>query len=163
MEEYVSLREEKNIQMAYNDEHMSYRHTFIQVAADCPVETGIAPALKKEGKTAHRIQYELLSQNPYKYTQGELIYEVHLQHKQIPQEECELRGAAIQEELFSKNHPCLRASMLPKKHGWGVHYNDEGKIAIYGMESEAYQQFVEAGQNQPDGPKLLFAMRNSRG
>ncbi|NOV03025.1 hypothetical protein GC097_23755 [Paenibacillus sp. LMG 31457] len=141
---------------------MSYTNTFIQVAADCPVETGVVPPMKKEGKTAHRIQYELLSQNPYKYTQGELIYEVHLQHKQIPEEERELRSIEIREELFARNHPCLRASMLPKKHGWGVHYNEEGKIAIYPMESDAYQQFVEAGTHQQDGPTLLFAMRSSR-
>ncbi|WP_274468530.1 MULTISPECIES: DUF6157 family protein [unclassified Paenibacillus] len=149
--------------MPYNDEHMSYKHTFIQVAPDCPVETGTIPAMKKEGKTAHRIQYELLSQNPYKYSQGDLIYEVHLEHKQIPQEERELHGDEIRSALFSKNHPCLRASMLPKKHGWGVHFNEEGKIALYAMESEQYRQFVEAGTQQQDCLKLLFAMRNSRG
>lgn len=149
--------------MAYDDAHMSYKDTFIQVSADCPVEVGSVPSMKKDSKTAHLIQYELLSQNPYKYTQGELIYEVYLQHKQIPQSEIEARSVEIREELFSKNHPCLRASMLPKKHGWGVHYNEEGKIAIYPMESEAYQQFVEAGTGRADGPKLLFAMRNSRG
>lgn len=149
--------------MGYDDAHMSYTHTFIQVAADCPVEVGTIPANKKDSKTAHLIQYELLSQNPYKYAQGELIYEVHVQHKQIPQSEIDARGAEIRQELFAKNHPCLRASMLPKKHGWGVHYNKEGKIAIYPMESEAYQQFVEAGTGRADGPKLLFAMRNSRG
>jgi hypothetical protein len=149
--------------MAYDDSRMSYTKTFIQVAADCPVEMGVVPARKKDTKTAHLIQYELLSENPYKFTQGELIYEVHLQHKQIPQSEIEARGNEIREELFAKNHPCLRASMLPKKHGWGVHYNEEGKIAIYPMESEAYQQFVEAGNQCADGPQLLFAMRSSRG
>jgi hypothetical protein len=149
--------------MAYDDAHMSYKDAFIQVSADCPVEVGIVPSMKKDSKTAHLIQYELLSQSPYKYTQGELIYEVYLQHKQIPQSEIETRSDEIRKELFSKNHPCLRASMLPKKHGWGVHYNEEGKIAIYPMESEAYQQFVEAGTGREDGPKLLFAMRNSRG
>lgn len=149
--------------MPYNDEHMSYTNTFIQVAADCPVEMGVVPPMKKESKTAHRIQYELLSQNPYKFTQGELIYAVHLQHKQIPDTDSELHGAEIREALFAKNHPCLRASMLPKKHGWGVHYDEEGKIAIYPMESEAYRQFVEAGTHQPDGPTLLLAMRSSRG
>lgn len=148
--------------MGYDDARMSYRNTFIQVSADCPVEVGIVPTMKKESKTAHLIQYELLSEHPYKYTQGELIYEVHLQHKQIPSSEIESRGAEIRQELFAKNHPCLRASNLPKKFGWGVHYNEEGKIAIYPMESEAYQQFVEAGARGENGSTLLAAMRNSR-
>ncbi|UKS29147.1 DUF6157 family protein [Paenibacillus sp. HWE-109] len=150
--------------MAYDDSRMSYTNTFILVSADCPVETGTVPANKKEGKTAHLIQYELLSQNPYRFTQGELIYQVHLRHKQIPQSEIEDRGEDIRQALFAKSHPCLRASMLPKKHGWGVHYDKQGKIAIFPMESEAYQQFVEAGNGgAPDAPKLLYAMRNSRG
>ncbi|WP_244208991.1 DUF6157 family protein [Paenibacillus ferrarius] len=149
--------------MAYEEAKMSYTNTFIQVSADCPVEMGIVPAMKQESKTAHFIQYELLSQNPYSFTQGELIYQVHVQHKQIPLDEIEARSEEIREALFAKSHPCLRASMLPKKYGWGVHYNDEGKIAIYPVESEAYQQFVEAGSQGTDGPKLLFAMRNSRG
>jgi len=34
--------------------------------------------------------------------------------------------------LLSKPHPCLRASMLPKRYGWGVHYDGNGRITLYG-------------------------------
>ncbi|WP_342481620.1 DUF6157 family protein [Paenibacillus sp. FSL L8-0340] len=37
--------------------------------------------------------------------------------------------------LFSKSNPCLRASMLSKRYGWGMHFNDEGKIALYAKAS----------------------------
>ncbi|WP_346010334.1 DUF6157 family protein [Paenibacillus sp. SYP-B3998] len=137
-------------------------NTFIKVALDCPVEIGVAPTSSKDNKPAHLIQYELLSQDPYVYTLEDLIYEVHIRHKQIPDSEVQVRGEEIRAALFQKKHPCLRASMLPKKHGWGVHHNQEGKIALYAMESEAYQQFIETGDSE-NGPKLFYAMRSSRG
>ncbi|TXK68933.1 DUF6157 family protein [Paenibacillus sp. N3.4] len=141
----------------------SYVNTFVQVATDCPVHMGIVPLEKKESKTAHRIQYELLSQHPYAFTQQELIYKVYLLHKQIPKNEIAARGDEIWQELFERNHPCLRASMLPKKYGWGVHYDKEGKIAIYAMESEEYQQFMDAGKSKEEGLQLVYAMRSTRG
>jgi hypothetical protein len=138
---------------------MGYVDTFIQIAADCPVTCSAVPVTKKESKPAHVIQYELLSQNPYKYNHEELLFEVHIRHKNIPDDELEKRRDEIWEELFQRNHPCLRASMLPKKYGWGVHYNDEGKIALYPMESAEYQRYVKTGG---DNPKLLYAMRSKR-
>jgi len=140
----------------------SYMNTFIRVSLDCPVEHGVVPMAKKESKPAHLIQYELLINEPYAYTQDELIYAVHIRHKQIPQSEVETRGDEIYAALFAKNHPCLRVSMLPKKYGWGVHYDEAGRIAIYPMESETYQSFIDAEQ-AVNGPKVLYAMRNARG
>lgn len=139
---------------------MSYTDTFIQVAADCPVTSGVVPVAKGERKPLHVIQYELLSENPYKYTHEDLIFEVHIRHKSIPKEELETRGNEIRETLFQKKHPCLRASLLPKKYGWGVHHNAEGKIAIYPMESEEYRQFV---QSKRGNLQLLTALRSKRG
>ena len=45
-------------------------------------------------------------------------------------------------ELFSKGQACMRSSPLTKRYGWGVHCNHEGKIAIFGPETEAYQKFL---------------------
>jgi hypothetical protein len=54
---------------------------------------------------------------------------------------------------------CLRASMLPKKYGWGIHFNSEGKMALVPMESPDYQSFVEG---QKGKVKVLAAMRSSK-
>ncbi|MNC20276.1 hypothetical protein D3C76_86100 [compost metagenome] len=138
---------------------MSYTDTFIRVAADCPVETGVIPVSARPHPPVHVIQYELLAGTPYAYTHEELLYEVHVRHKEIPEQEKEERREEIRTELFSKNHPCLRASMLPKKYGWGIHYNQEGKIALYGKESPEYDQFTSGSV---DGVTLLNAMRNKK-
>jgi Family of unknown function (DUF6157) len=107
----------------------------------------------------HVLQYQLLSQYPYRFTMEDLIFEVHIRHKQIPSEEVIAHADTIRKELFEKKHPCMRASMLPKKYGWGVHYDPKCRLALYGMETEAYRQFIENGGN---GLKLVFGMRNSR-
>lgn len=138
---------------------MSYINTFIRVAADCPVETGIIPVTSKPQLPAHIIQYELLAEEPYRYTNEELLYEVHVRHKQIPEEERISRRAEIWAELFSRKHPCLRASMLPKRYGWGVHFDAEGRIAIYAMESPEYDRYTSG---EDSGLTLLNAMRSKR-
>lgn len=84
---------------------MSYSNTFIRVAADCPVETGVIPVSSKPQLPAHIIQYELLADCPYRYTHEELLYEVHVRHKQIPEEERTSRRAELWAELFSKSIP----------------------------------------------------------
>ena len=137
----------------------NYYDTFITVAADCPVETGTKPPDKKDGKTKPGIEFELITNHPYGYTQKELLYEVHIRHKNIPEAELAERGNQIRDEFNMKPQPCLRASMLPKKYGWGIHFNAKGQIAIVPMESPDYRRFVEGAYGNV---KLLAAMRNKR-
>jgi hypothetical protein len=42
----------------------------------------------------------------------------------------------------SKGHPHLRVSALPKRYGWGIHNNAEGKIALIAVESPEYKQLM---------------------
>jgi hypothetical protein len=53
----------------------------------------------------------------------------------------------------------MRASALPKKYGWGAHYDGQGRIALYAMESEAYRQFADG---QVSGVKVVAALRSKR-
>lgn len=136
---------------------MSYTNTFITIAPDCPATAGTVPAAGRSGKTKALIEYELLTEHPYAYTGEDLHFEVHVRHKGIPAETVALKGAQIREELLRKPYPCMRASMLPKKYGWGVHYNEEGKIAIYGVETAEYRELAERGDI-----RRLAAMRSSK-
>lgn len=138
---------------------MSYINTFIQIADDCPITSSVIPTAKGKHTPIHVIQYELLSQQPYHYTHEELIFAVHVRRHSIEDDEQQARKAEIWAALFQKGHPCLRASELTKKYGWGAHYNEEGKIAIYGVESEEYKQFVQ-GTNGVT--QVLMAMRSKR-
>ncbi|UJF35833.1 DUF6157 family protein [Paenibacillus hexagrammi] len=137
----------------------SYTNTFILIAPDCPAEYGQVPVAKKDAKPIHVIQYELLSQHPYEFTQDELIFQTHIRHKLIPEAEIDSRKEEIWSELFSKPHPCLRASTLAKRYGWGFHYNQEGKIAVYPMESEPY---INYAGNTDGTTSVIHAMRNAK-
>ncbi|GAB2575154.1 DUF6157 family protein [Gracilibacillus alcaliphilus] len=89
--------------------------------------------------------------NPYTHTQSELLFEVHVRHKEISPADLEAAKTAF----FAKSHACLHASALPKKLGWGIHFNEEGKIALYGIETPEYTQFSE---NNSNDLKVLAAM-----
>src|SRR4051794_3315646 len=137
---------------------MGFTDTFIKVAADCPATQGVVPVGKGDRKPVHVLQFELLSEHPYRYTHADLLYEVHVRHKSVPEDERETRREEILAELLAKPHPCLRASLLPKKFGWGVHYDGEGRIALYPLESDDYRRFSGEG----GVAKLVSAMRSKR-
>lgn len=136
---------------------MSYTNTFIKVADDCPVIKSEIPVAKKNKKPLHLIQYELLKENPYKLDHEELIYESFVKQKEIPADALKEESEKIKAELFSKGHPCLRASALTKRYGFGAHYNEKGKIAIYPLESKEYEAFMA-----DEAIKVIPAMKTKR-
>jgi hypothetical protein len=115
---------------------------FIEIAPDSPTAKSIVPHDKGDKKSIATIEFELLSSKPYGYTLAELKFETHVQHKQIPPAELKSRHQQLQDEYFAKPHACMRASPLTRKYGWGAHYDKDGKIAIYAVESREYQRFV---------------------
>ncbi|SHN78017.1 hypothetical protein SAMN04487896_4007 [Paenibacillus sp. ov031] len=132
---------------------MNYYETFIAVAEDCPVKVAEIPKAKNGGKTVPVIQYEMIANHPYQYTQEDVMFEVFAQRNDIPDEQRSIERA----KFFSKGQPCLRTSSLGKRYGWGIHHNSQGKVAIYAVESEAYKEFLN-----DSSLKLVKAMRSSR-
>lgn len=114
----------------------NYTSAFIEVAEDCPTDAGKIPPEKQE-KTIARMQYELIAEHPYQYTSDEVIFAVYAAKNGVTDAEQEAKKA----EFFAKGQPCLRASPLGKSYGWGIHFNDESKMAIYGVDSVDYARF----------------------
>lgn len=134
--------------------------TFVQIAPDCPAERGVVPESAREPTPVHVLQYQLLAGEPYRYTNEELIFEVHVRRLGLEEAEAAARREELWEALFAKSHPCMRASMLPKKFGWGVHSDARARLALHGGDSETYRRFVEAGGRGE--LTLAVAMRNRR-
>ena len=128
-----------------------YVNTFITVAPDCPAAAGTVP---DRATSIAGLEYALLTENPYRLTGDDLLFAVHLRHKQIGKDS-DLE--AVRAAFFSKPHPCLRASMLPKRYGWGVHYDEKGRIALYGVETERYRHLATR-----EHLKIIPAMRNRK-
>jgi Family of unknown function (DUF6157) len=121
--------------------------TFVAVADDCPAASAITPSPKGGKATVAALQYTL----------EDLIFEVHLARSQIPEQERKLRGDEIRAELFSRSHACMRASPLTKSYGWGAHYDEDGRLALYPRESRQYARLSTAKDLD-----VVKAMRNRR-
>jgi hypothetical protein len=131
----------------------NYFDTFIEVAEDCPVIHGEIPKLKGNNKTVAELQFEMISKKPYKYSSDDVLFQVFAERNDISEAEKE----EAKKSFFSKGQPCFRASPLTKRYGFGVHSNHEGKIAIYGMETEEYTKL-----SSDSGIKTVKAMRTSK-
>ena len=133
---------------------MNYSDTLIEVADDCPVTEAQVPRARGAKKTKALVEYELVVSRPYKYTEEDIAFDVYAVLHEIPK-------AIWLEELkqfLSKGHPHLRVSALPKRYGWGIHNNSEGKIALIAVESPLYKQLL----NDPRITKIK-AFRSTRG
>ncbi len=116
----------------------NYTNTFIEIADDCPVSKGEVPPQKGDAKTIANLQFELIRKNPYKFTSDDVLFQVFADKNDLIQNEYKEE----REKYFSKGQPCFRASPLTKRYGWGVHHDQDGRIAIYGAESSGYQEFL---------------------
>ncbi len=131
----------------------NYYNTFIEIADDCPISNGEIPPIKSETKTVANIQFEMVRNYPYKFTSDDILFQVFaLKNDLIESEYKEAR-----EKFFSKGQACFRASPLTKRYGWGVHYNDDGKMAIYGADSPEYEKF-----SNDKTLKIIKAMKSSK-
>lgn len=120
------------------DHSTNYFNTLIEVADDCSAECGTPPEVKGKNTVAER-QFALLSEAPYRYTSDDVLFQVFAERNDIaPSEYPEARRI-----FFSKGQPCFRASPLTKTYGFGVHSDGDGKIALYGRETEDYHRLVE--------------------
>ncbi len=131
----------------------NYFNTFIEIADDSPIACSEVPPVKGESKTAATIQFEMIRKNPYKFNSDDVLFQVFADKNDLTKSEYK----EARQNFFSKGQPCFRASPLTKRYGWGVHYNADGKMAIYGAESDEYQKFLS-----DKSLKVLKAMKSSK-
>lgn len=95
----------------------------ILVAEDCPVELSIVP---DDGfpKTIARIEFEILNEYPYQFSESDLFIEVHINKRKRP-------------DLKIDSYNIKRSPLL-QKYGWGIHRNQAGKLALVPVNSVEY-------------------------
>ena len=109
----------------------NYVHTLIAVAEDCPAEHGVTPPAKPGNPSIASRTFQLIADNPYRFTSDDVLFTVYADRAGLPDSE----RPAARERYFSSGRPCLRASALGKKYGWGIHANDDGRLALYAVDS----------------------------
>ena len=115
----------------------NYFDTFIEVADDSPVDRAVEPPVRAQATIAS-LHYELISESPYALTSDDVIFETYARRAGIADEE---RDAA-RLRFFAKGQPCLRSSPLGKRYGWGLHHDDQGRVALYARESLDYERLA---------------------
>ncbi|EPR69927.1 DUF6157 family protein [Cyclobacterium qasimii] len=131
----------------------NYKNTFIEVADDCPVGIAETPPIKGNKLSVANMQFALLNEAPYKFTSDEVLFQVYANKNDLIQAEYQ----EAREQFFSKGQPCFRASPLTKRYGFGIHNNEEGKIALFGIETEEYAKFIA-----DESIEKVKAMRSKR-
>lgn len=95
----------------------------------------------------------MLNINPYEFTSDDVLFSLFATRKDYLKNEM----AERRNEYFSKGQPCFRASPLTKRYGFGIHSDGNGKIAMYGAESDEYRKLLD-----DDTVKKVKAMRSKR-
>ncbi|MEJ7677003.1 MAG: DUF6157 family protein [Segetibacter sp.] len=61
----------------------NYYNTFIEVAEDSLIEAAEIPPKKGTERTAANIQFEIISDNPYKYTSDDVLFQVFAEKNKV--------------------------------------------------------------------------------
>lgn len=138
----------------------NYVDTFIGVAEDSAAQAGTEPPQRGEQPSVALRTYRMIADHPYRYTSDDVIFTVHADRQGIPEAE----RPAARKAFFAKPQACLRASDLGKRYGWGIHADAHSRVALYGMETEAYRRLA-AGEAPDGGGQVVVvnrAMRSKR-
>lgn len=119
---------------------MNYINTFIAVSPDTKAKVGSLPPARDSKRSIAQIEYELIAPQPYKLTQEEVQFSVHVERTGVTPAQLKAKRNELWSAFFSKPMACMRTSPLAKSYGWGLHFDNEGKVALVPIESQKYQQ-----------------------
>ncbi|MER5997034.1 DUF6157 family protein [Nonomuraea angiospora] len=111
----------------------------------------------RQGNARTRLQYELLRERPFELTQEDALFLSWLMRRPGFEDRTDDEVSVLRDAFFAKDQPCLRASPLPKKYGFGLLADAEGRLTLCPMESEEYKAGLEDGE-----VTVLKALRSSR-
>ncbi|TMF15968.1 MAG: hypothetical protein E6I37_00175 [Chloroflexi bacterium] len=118
---------------------MNYYNTLIEIAEGSPATKAEVPKPKGGKKTKPVIEYEMIANHPYKYTEEDIAFETYAVLHNIPK----AIWPKERQTFLSKGHPHLRVSALAKRYGWGIHNNAEGKVALIAVNSLKYKKLMK--------------------
>ena len=127
----------------------NYSNTLICPAEDC---NAVAKIPDKAGSVA-ALQYEEMLGKPYEFTSDEVLSTVAAKRKGIG----ENAFGDFRKEFFSKGQPCFRASPLTKTHGWAIHANKDGYVALLDPNGREFASLLA-----DEAVKKINAMRTKR-
>ncbi len=125
---------------------LNYYRTLIAVAEDCPVDGAVVPVPRLGKRTIAVLQYELLADRPHVLTQEELLFECWVTRQAWDAQEVDDERETLWREFRQRSHACLRSSPLPRSYGWGLLFDDRGRVALCPCDSSEYRRLARGGE-----------------
>lgn len=82
---------------------MSYKNTLITISEDSKAVAAVVPSLRNGKPTIASIEYDLIKNNPYKYTQEDVQFKTYLIKNQIEEENVD----ELREQFFQNQKHAL--------------------------------------------------------
>lgn len=138
-------------------ESVDYVNAFIACSEDSTATEAVEPP--GPGSVA-AMTWQMISHDPYRYTSGDVIFAVYADRHGIPEPE----RAAARQEFYWRGQPCLRTSDLGRRYGWGIHADDQGRVALVPVGTPEYDAFAAGHVPGSSGTevKVVPAMRRTR-
>jgi hypothetical protein len=131
----------------------------VVVALDCPVSSAAPPPPGRRGATVAEVQYALLSAEPFRHTENEVLFESWWRRQEAAGSASDADKEQARAAWLEGSRPCLRASPLPQRYGWGLLFDEHDRVALCPVESDEYRELA-AGAG---GVEVQRSFRRSRG
>ena len=136
---------------------MSVRRIVV-VALDSPVTVAAPPPPGRRGRSVAEVQYELLATEPFRWTENEVLFESWWRRQDAAASASAAEKERARAVWLEGSRPCLRASPLPQRYGWGLLFDEDDRVALCGVESDEYRALA-AGEG---GVEVQRSFRRSR-
>lgn len=131
----------------------NYFNTLITVAEDSNAACGTVPPIKGDRGTVASLQFGMIAQHPFEYTSDDVLFQVYAVRNAVLKKEYKARRKLF----YSKGQPCMRTSPLVKTYGWGIYFDENGRIMLADSASESYARLL-----RDETVKKVPAMRSKK-
>ena len=131
----------------------------VLVALDSPVQAAEPPPAGRRGRSVAQVQYDLLSAEPFRWTENEVLFESWWRRQDAAASASEAEKESVRAEWLRGSRPCLRASPLPQRYGWGLVFDAEDRVALRPVDSDDYRALASGA----GGVEVQRSFRRSRG
>ena len=131
----------------------------VVVALDCPVTVAIPPPPGRRGTTVAEVQHALLTAEPFLHTENEVLFESWWRRQAGAASASDTEKEQARGVWLQGSRPCLRASPLPQRYGWGLLFDEHDRVALCPVESDQYRTLAEGA----GGVEVQRSFRRSRG
>ena len=107
----------------------NYVNTLITVSPDTKAVSAAVPPTGTA--SVAELQFAMLHDRDYELTSDDVVFGVFAARRGIAVED----RKAARDRFFSTGQPCLRTSPLAKSYGWGIHADDDSRVALVAMGS----------------------------